>query len=351
MARGIHPEVFADMTPALPYESPAQSWLQAAARAADWFAAQLGPGGRLPPGLHDLGSYYKWPLFLHALGRAELARAVYHRCLADFLTPEGDFRNGPAKSADPIYSLIADSYTNTWLIAAARLFGQLEVGRLTLDCLRLRQVAHTGGFLTGRPGDHPDQRQDIVTIAGCGNAFLAWGELAESVQAGDCLLRVLAAQQDAEDFYFYLDGEGRPLRDLDLPPRLLVLQPALPGQAYVYPGMTALFLARLYLVSGEDRFLEGAQRYFGLQERCGEAVYQGFGCCKTGWCAAVLARITGEARYRRSVHRAAASILAVQGPAGDWPVAGGSPILSCDVTGEMGYHLTHYALELAAGPA
>lgn len=338
------------MTPALPYASPAQSWLQAAARAADWFAAQLDQDGKLPPALHDLGSYYKWPLFLHTLGRGELARAVYDRCIADFYTAEGDFRTGQAKSADPIYGLIADSYTNTWLIAAARLFGQSDVGRTGLDCLHRRQMARTGGFLTGRPGEHPDQRQDIVTIAGCGNAFLAWGELAEATRAGDCLLRLLATQKDAPDFYFYIDGEGRPLRDLDLPPRLLVLQPALPGQAYVYPGMTTLFLARLYLVNREERFLAGARDYFALQERCGEAVYQGFGCCKTGWCAAVLARITGEERFRRSVHRAATSILAVQGPAGDWPVAGGSPILSCDVTGEMGYHLTHYALELAAGP-
>lgn len=338
------------MARALPYASPAQSWLQAAARAADWFAAQLAPGGRLPPGLHDLGSYYKWPLFLHALGRGELARALFERCIADFFTVEGDFRTGEAKSADPIYGLIADSYTNTWLIAAARLFDRPEVGHPALDCLRRRQVARTGGFLTGRPGDHPDQRQDIVTIAGCGNAFLAWDELREATQAGDCLLRLLAAQQDVPEFYFYIDGEGRPLRGLDLPPRLLVLQPALPGQAYVYPGMTALFLARLYLVTGEERFLAGARRYFTLQERCGEAVYQGFGCCKTGWCAALLARITGEEGYRRSVHRAADSILAVQGAAGDWPVEGGSPILSCDVTGEMGYHLTHYALELAGGP-
>lgn len=339
------------MTTALPYDSPAQSWLQAAARAADWFAAQLTPEGQLPPGLHDLGSYYKWPLFLHALGRGELARAVYDRCIVDFFTVERDFRTGEAKSADPIYGLIADSYTNTWLIAAARVFDRPEVGRLALNCLRRRQVPRTGGFLTGRPGDHPDQRQDIVTIAGCGNAFLAWGELAEAVQAGDCLLRVLAAQQDAPEFWFYIDGEGRPLRNLDLPLRLQVLKPALPGAAYVYPGMTALFLARLYLVNGQERFLEGARDYFALQEQYGEAVYQGFGCCKTGWCAALLARITGEVRYRRCVHRAAASILSVQGLAGDWPVAGGSPILSCDVTGEMGYHLTHYALELAAGPA
>lgn len=343
-------EVFADMTTALPYDSPAQSWLQAAARGAGWFSAQLDAGGKLPAPLHDLGSYYKWPLFLHALGRGEEARAVYDRCVADFFTPEGDFRTSQAKSADPIYGLIADSYTNTWLINAARVFGQPEVGRAALDCLRRRQVPRTGGFLTGRPGDHPDQRQDIVTIAGCGNAFLAWRELEPAQQAGDCLLRVLGIQEDAEDFHFYLDGEGRLLRELDLPPRLLVLQPGLPGQAYVYPGMTALFLARLYLVSGQERFLEGARQYFALQERCGEAVYQGFGCCKTGWCAAVLARITGEERYRRSVHRAAASILSVQGPAGNWPVEGGSPILSCDVTGEMGYHLTHYVLELVGGP-
>ena len=47
----------------LPYDPITQSWLRSATRAADWFEARLDGRGHLPGELHDLGSYYKWPLF------------------------------------------------------------------------------------------------------------------------------------------------------------------------------------------------------------------------------------------------------------------------------------------------
>ena len=51
----------------------------------------------------------------------------------------------------------------------------------------------------------------------------------------------------------------------------------------------------------------------------------------------------------QSVRRAAAEILRLQGAAGDWNSPERSAALNCDVTGELGYHLTQYCLELAGG--
>ncbi|MFA6107966.1 MAG: hypothetical protein WDA75_04265 [Candidatus Latescibacterota bacterium] len=335
------------LTP-LPFDTVTQPWLRAAARAASWFEQHL-HDGRLPAGLHDLGSYYKWPLALASLGRTELAVRVFDVVVADFGTEDGDFRTGEAKSADPIYGRIADTYTNTWPLIAARVLDRQDVGRRGLDCLRRRRVQRTGGFLTGRPGQHEDERQDIVTIAGCGNALLAWGHADEATAAGDCLLRVLAAQGGpGEPFHLYIDGEGRPLRgDLGIESRLARIDPRLPGQAYVYWGMATVFLARLHLVTGQERFLAGARDYFARHDACDPAhVYAGIGCCKTGWSAATLFRLTGAEAYAEAVHRAAGEISGLQQEDGGWalPV---SPILACDCVGEMAYHLTHYVLELS----
>jgi hypothetical protein len=332
----------------LNYDAHTQPWLRAAARAADWYAERLDADGRLPGPLHDLGSYYKWPLFLGSLGRLALARRVFETVVRDFSKPEGDYRSGRAKSSDPLYGLIADSYTNTWPIAAARVLAAEDVGRRGLACLRGRRVPNTGGFLTGYPGQHTDRRQDIVTIAGCGNAFLVWEELAEARAAGECLLRVLEAQRvPAGTFYLYIDGEGRLMRELDIPEGLQRIRMDEPGQAYVYLGMAAVFLARLALVTGERRFRAGALGYAAVNRACGPQVYQGIGCCKTGWAASVLYRLTGDEEHRVSARQAAAQILAAQGPDGDWPAPQRSAVLNCDVTGEMGYHLTQYCLELA----
>jgi len=336
------------MSTPLSFDAATQRWIHSAARAADWLEARLDDTGRLRAPRHDLGSYYKWPLFLWTLGRFALARKLFDRIVDGFMTPDGDFRAGEEKSADPIYGLIADSYTNTWPIVAARVLEQPDVARPALECLRRRRVRETGGFLTGRPGQHADGRQDIVSIAGCGNAFLAWGELEEAETAGDCLRRVLEMQKGpADPFYLYIDGRGQLLTELDIPERLYRIRLDQPDQVYVYLGMAAVFLARLYMVTGKAPFLDGAREYFAVNQACGEAVYRGYGCCKTGWAAAALYRITGREEYRESVRRAAAEILAVQGPEGDWQAAGGSDILGCDVTGEMGYHLTQYCLELS----
>jgi len=333
----------------LPYDGTPQPWLRAAARGAAWFEARLGADDRLPGRLHDLGSYYKWPLALASLGRLGLARRVLDVLAADFMTVDGDFRTGASKSADPIYGRIADTYTNTWPVVAARVLGLDSVGHAGLACLRRRRVEATGGYLTGEPGQHDDGRQDIVTIAGCGNALLAWGAVAEAAAAGDCLLRVLAEQAGpADPFCLYLDGDGRLLAELDLPERLYRIHLQRPDQAYVYLGMAAIFLARLGLVTGQARYRAGAEGYFAVTEACGDRVFRGTGCCKTGWAAAGLYHLTGDGRYRPAVAAAAAQLLAAQGPAGNWVKPDRSDVLDCDSTGEMVYHLTQYCLELGS---
>jgi hypothetical protein len=78
-------------------------------------------------------------------------------------------------------------------------------------------------------------------------------------------------------------------------------------------------------------------------------VYTGIGCCKTGWSAAALFRLTGATAYAEAVHRAAGEIVGLQQEDGGWTLPM-SPILTCDCVGEMAYHLTHYVLELTCPP-
>ena len=303
------------MVTQLPFDAAAQVWLRAAGRGVTWFETRLEAGCRLPASRHDLGSYYKWPLALAACGRTELARQVLDVIVDDFMTVDGDFRN-------------------------------VEAG---LEWLRRRHAPLTGGYLTGAPGQHADGRQDIVTIAGCGNAFLACGHSREAIDAGVCLLNILAAQEGpAAPFCFYIDRDGKTLEEMDLPDRLIRIHLDGVDQSYVYLGMAAIFLARLYMVVEERRFLDGARGYFAVNRACGERALRGTGCCKTGWAAAALFRITGEREYLGVARQAAEEIVAAQRPEGDWAEVGRSDILECDAAGELCYHLCQYCLELAS---
>ena len=125
----------------IPFAPTTQAWLHAAASAVDAFERQLDSDGRLPGALHDLGSYYKWPLALWSLSRVDLSRKVFATLVRDFMKPGGDFRTGKDKSGDPLYGLIADSYTNTWPLVAARALDRPDVAGPGLDCLRGRRVA------------------------------------------------------------------------------------------------------------------------------------------------------------------------------------------------------------------
>jgi hypothetical protein len=335
----------------LPFAPVTQPWLQAAARGVTWLEETLDIEGSLPGSLHDLGSYYKWPLALATLGRMPQAKALFETVVDNFLTSDGDFRSSVEKSADPLYGQISDTYTNTWPIIAARILGRDDVALPALDCLRERHVPHTGGYLTGMPGQYADERQDIVTIAGCGNALLAWDAVEEAAGAGDCLLRIIAQQGPAElPFYLYIDGKGELQRqDLGIPEVLTRIDPSQPGQVYVYWGMAAVFLARLFAVTNQQRFLDGARAYFARHEACGDVVFDGLGCCKTGWAAATLYRLTGESVFRDVVLRVAAELVAAQCDDGSWSRPQLSPQLNCDCTGEIVYHLSQYTLELSSG--
>ena len=135
---------------------------------------------------------------------------------------------------------------------------------------------------------------------------------------------------------------------IEVPEALARIDPTQPGQVYVYWGMAAVFLARLFVVVDQPRFLDGARAYLARHDSCGDAVFDGLVCCKTGWAAAGLFRITGESQYRDVARRAAAEVVAAQQPAGDWPDPERSDILECDVVGELSYHLGQYCLELAS---
>jgi len=336
--------------PELPFDPPSQAWLHATARAVEWFDRQVDRAGRLEPDLHDLAAYYKWPLALCGIGRLAQADEILQIIADDFMDADGDFRTSTEKSRDPLYGLIAESYTNTWPIVAARVLDRPEIAHPALECLRDRRVEETGGFLTGFATQHADRRQDIVTIAGCGNAFLAWGELFEAIGAGECLNRILAMQEGAGNpFRLYIDGAGMLMTPDEIPERLAFIRLDQPDQAYVYLGMAAVFLARLYAVTGDVKFLAGAEGYFAVNQACGEAVYSGTGCCKTGWAAATLFRLTRRPEYGQSARRAAAELLSCQEQDGSWQVEGGSALLNCDATGELAYHLAQYCTELAAG--
>jgi hypothetical protein len=89
-------------------------------------------------------------------------------------------------------------------------------------------------------------------------------------------------------------------------------------QPYYCPGIACLFLARLYLATGESRWLTGAQQLFDISLTFAEDRYAYPAAGKSAVGAAVLYAITGDERARAAALEYGDYVLAVQDSEGWW---------------------------------
>jgi rhamnogalacturonyl hydrolase YesR len=90
------------------------------------------------------------------------------------------------------------------------------------------------------------------------------------------------------------------------------------NQIYWYFGIGMAALGKLYLSTGERKWLEFAIRIFDLAKRCSPEVYQSLTSAKVGWGASVIYRITGEKRFEDITLQVGKFLLDTQTEEGIW---------------------------------
>jgi hypothetical protein len=290
-------------------------YILAANKGIRWALSHLNENGSFMGSESMLLGHYKALQTLATAGfvrEAELIAAF----LRSYFPENGDFN---CLSGDPRPASTAN-YRNSWLCWGAHTIGAYELSIRGGKFLELAQNKANGGLPARCEKETSDQNVDWGTTACAIIAFLAIGNLTSAIKAGECLREMLDQQPEPETS-LYLCKRWTGEWVISFPPgeamRFLV-QFGKPNQIYWYFGIGMAALGKLYLATGERKWLAAAQKIFDLTEKCSPDVYQSLTSAKVGWGASVLYRITGEKRFEKTTLHVGNYLLDTQTDEGVW---------------------------------
>ncbi len=283
----------------------------------------------------DIQAHYKAPYFWTATGHMRMAGLYRALIEKRFLRKDGDFRTEETVKGFGHFTCTVHNqyiYPNGWLIVGLQKAGAYDLARKALAfVLRFQDRRHGGFYCAFDPVSKKIVRRlmDSSSTSSAGLACLACGRTAEAARAGDFLLRLLALQPEADTFFFScMKPDGSLYTDVfrsedpwDPDSRQ---QKCLSAKADGLKELTWLigkptkFLAKLYLATGDTRYLRGADRAFRFFLALHPNAWKNYASCKTMWAGTELYRITGRRLYLDAALRLADYYAATQKRSGAW---------------------------------
>ena len=291
---------------ASPLDRSEDQYSQAADRAVQWLLAQQNPDGSfIQPDL-QADVYHKGPFALGISGHIASAMRVLNWIKAHDLQDNGRLRHFDAGLA---------LYKTCWITQGAHRLARFDISRPVMQYI-LSCQAPCGGFFQVAEGN---EYIEPVCSAWAGMTALYLGEIEAAERTAEGMISMLDQQPDETRFYYWMTPDGR-LATPDAPvvgsaPFVDATQPQ---QAYYCSGIVMLFLTRMYLATGEERWLAGAQKLFDFSLRCADDAYAYPPSGKGSVAAAILHTITGDPRAKAAACRFGDYLLQEQSPEGWW---------------------------------
>jgi hypothetical protein len=269
----------------------------------------------------NISCYYKTIWAFQSAGELGRANAVSDIVRKVFLKRNGDFGDEEQRRGEEWFEWRYYTYANIWIVIGAQKLGRFDLSMPGADYLLKFQDVKTGGFCNQAPYPAGAGLEDTLTTSACGNAVLCAGRIREACRAGDFLIRVLRQQPEIKNkFYAAVDGKkGRLVEDFDDKDSIFrVVDTGIREQYYFMAGLPIAFLSKLYLASGERRYLTAAKEYYSFTERCTDYAYHYPASGKSGFAAAILSRITGSEVVADSARRQLGFYAETQSRQGSW---------------------------------
>jgi len=319
----------------------------------------------------DLNAHYK-ACYLHAV----TGNAVKSRYYADlmhnrYLRDDGDFRteeNNKGWDSLPCSPANRYIYPNGWIVSGLQKTGAYYTARRGLEFLIKMRDSKTGGFYSRFDFNTKQPNTtyvDTSSTSSAGLAMLACGQKDYAVSAGEFVLMVLSSQPEPDQYYFSswitdkglhtdvfgdedqnsIHGRKQYCLNLKGDPR---------SELIWLLGKPMKFLSRLYELTHEKRYLEGALALFSYFELQDECKYDQLAACKIMWGGAELYRHTGQENIKQAVCRIMEAICDSQDPSGTWlhrlwydDLKDQSFAMSLDCVQEMCLEITDIIYDLA----
>lgn len=321
-------------------------------RGTEWLCLLQKEDGSYGTDVTALEAYYKSPLAFAEAGKMIEGHKVLDWIIENHLTSEGHFHE---TLVDPSFQRYCDLYQDFWIIWGAYRLGRLDIAQRTLDFTLHFFDRSSGGFQSIITVDPPSAPREVRSTALGGLVNLIAGNIEVAKAAGDFLVEMLDLQPDLSRGFFLVRDASESVVT-DFPPekeRFFVVSRNQTRPLYYALGLAVSFLAKLFLMTQESKYLSFTERYFGVCEGYGQDIFQHHYSGKLGWGLAMLYRITRESKYAQLAITVADYLTALQLPTGEWFLHGLFPepreqplVLTIDRTAEYIVWLTYIIREL-----
>lgn len=271
-------------------------YIDSSINAVNWLESQINDDGSYCLDTQDLACYYKSPYLFYLSGKTEVANRILNSIKNQFLRENGDLTTqGNYKSENAAFGEYW-AYINGWIAIAAQKMGRFDVAYPVYQYLSSFYHPKLGGFTTNKPFQKGENVVDVLTSAHLGLTCLYFGDLETAKNAGKLLDKFMNIQPDIQSgFYLRMNDNEKLILDFSEDVSLFFKVSATqPHQAYFMIGYPLAFLASLYRSSGDNFYLNTANKYLDFALSCHDNIRSFYFSHKVGWGAAVIANLTGE---------------------------------------------------------
>ncbi len=295
-------------------------YIDSSIKAVNWLESKINDDGSYSLEIQDLACYYKSPYLFYISGKIELANRILNYIKNHFLRVNGDLTTQENyKSENPAFAEYW-AYINGWIAIAAQKMGRFDVSYPVYQYLTSFYHPELGGFTTNKPFAKSENVVDVLTTAHLGLTCLYFGDLERAKKAGKLLDTFVNIQPDINSgFYLRMNDEEKLIVDFSEDVSLFFqISATQPNQAYFMIGYPLAFLANLYKSTGDNFYLNTAQKYLDFALSCHENIRSFYFSHKVAWGAAIIANLTGEIKATELSKTIADYLLTIQTETGAW---------------------------------
>ena len=205
-----------------------------------------------------------------------------------------------------------DVYKHAWFFQGAHRLGRFDLAYPVMEFL-LSCETPCGGY----PHMAGDELVRSLSTCWTGVSALYFGRVDVAERAAGWAVSMLEQQPDDGKFYFRTTREGE-LATPEVDPEGLHIDVTKPKQDYWEVGLPLQLMCRLYQVTGLQKYIDLARRFFEFKLRCYDDAFTFVGSGKSSLGSALFYLLTGDERARDAACSFADFLVETQYPEGGW---------------------------------
>jgi hypothetical protein len=327
------------------------AYRQVARKGTDFLLRQMAPDGSIGPVGSDL-YYYRVPWAFALMGELTAASRSLDWIRRRMFTSDGAFEGEATPQGD--FGSRYGSYPLACLLVGATLMQRFDLVYPGVRRLLEWQDPETGGLYHRWSERTAEGEQEIFPTAQAGMTFILTGQIEAARKAGQWFRQLRDLQPDWEHRLYAVYSRARGLIT-EAPAEqevLYITRKDHPWQHHFNGGISAAFLAKLYMATGDVAWLDLARQYQEFSMTTDACQFESMQTCKSGWGAGLLYVATRDGRYRDWTVRMGDWFERLQHDDGRWDntkywTPDPSPADGIHVTAEFVMHVAHIIANLS----